>query len=59
MQEQSNTNNIKWFPQCEVHLLAEAITKKFTIKDGVQKYNKEKITQTQNSNTPKSHYYTI
>jgi hypothetical protein len=30
------TPRFKWFPQCEVHPLAEAIMKKFTIKDGVQ-----------------------
>jgi hypothetical protein len=49
----------KWFPQCEVRPLVEAITKKFTIKDGVHKYSSEKITQTQNPNTPKSHYHII
>jgi hypothetical protein len=27
----------KWFPQCEIHPLAETIMKKFIIKDGVQK----------------------
>jgi hypothetical protein len=53
------TSRFKWFPQCEVRPAAEAITKKFTMKDGVQKYNAEKITQIQNPNTPKSHYYTI
>jgi hypothetical protein len=30
------TPRFKWFPQCEVRPLAEAITKKFTIKDEVQ-----------------------
>jgi hypothetical protein len=49
----------KWFPQCEVRPLVEAITKKFTIKDGVHKYSGEKITQTQNPNTPKSPYHII
>jgi CRISPR/Cas system CSM-associated protein Csm5 (group 7 of RAMP superfamily) len=53
------TPRFKWFPQCEVRPLVEAIMKKFTIKDGVHKYSAEKITQTQNTNTPKSHNHTI
>jgi hypothetical protein len=39
-------SRFKWFSQCKVHPLAEAITKKFTMKNGVQKYSIEKITQT-------------
>lgn len=40
--------------QCEVRLLIEAITKKFTKKDKIQKFSREKITQ-----TPKSQYSQI
>jgi hypothetical protein len=38
------TPRFNWFPQCEVHPLAEAIMKKFTMKYRVKKYGREKIT---------------
>jgi hypothetical protein len=53
------TPRFKWFPQCEVHPLAEAITKKFTIKDGVQNIVERKSLRPKNPNTPKSHCHSI
>jgi hypothetical protein len=53
------TLKFKWFPQYEVCSLAEAISKKFTIKDKIQNIVERKSLKTQNPNIPKFHYNTI
>lgn len=53
------TSNFKWFPQCNACPLAEAITKKLSMKDKLQKQYIENHSKPKVSNTLKSHNYTI